>query len=134
MADCSTDLSGCTDEELSPAFETLRDNVAWMRELGIIPDELKPVPLSVLQWAIVRKMKGTVERRFSVPEFVSEHYRVAPFVGTAGGHYKDWRRKYRSAHVAVSRAVQRLERRGVVEDGRLTQAAVEALGNDGPKS
>jgi len=133
MSNCATDVTGCTDEELAAGLAPLRETIQTLRELGLIPAERKPPPLSALQWAIINQMweRGMWGSDFQVCTLMRDHYGIKPFAKGAGRsatpEYKQWRRKYRAAHVAISRALSRLEQKNIVAAGKLTEEAHECL-------
>lgn len=126
---CATDVTGCTDQA---NLTLLGESIQMLRELGIIPAKRAKPPLSALQWAIIdqmweREMWGS---HFQVLALMRDHYGIQPFAKTNPGcAYKEWRRKYRCAHIAICRAVKRLQDMDIVgEDGRrLTEEVREFL-------
>jgi hypothetical protein len=99
-----------------------------LRELGLIPAERAKPPLSALQWDIINQMweREMWGSHFQVRALMRDHYGIKPFAKQES--YKEWRRKYRCAHIAICRAVKRLKEKDIVgENGRLTEEAHEFL-------
>src|SRR5438105_3605301 len=111
---CATDLTGCTDEGLAAGLAGVRESIQMLRELGLIPAERAKPPLSALQWAIIDQMweREMWGGHFHARALMRDHYGVKPFAKQ--GCYKEWRRKYRCAHIAICRAVRRLQEKDIV--------------------
>jgi hypothetical protein len=119
---CATDVTGCTDEDFAAAFAPVRETIQKVRDLGLLPAERAKPPLSALQWAIIDQMweREMWGGHFHARALMRDHYGIQPFAKQES--YKEWRREYRCAHIAICRAVKRLQDKDIVgEGGRLTE-------------